>query len=64
MLKFQIILIVVLIACVPLVSCDRARQTIAPVLPDEDTMEPRLCLHFVNGYKYSCEIDESEIPNT
>ena len=40
MLKFQIILIVVLIACIPLVSCDRALETVAPVLPDEDTMEP------------------------
>ena len=24
----------------------------------------RLCLHFVSGYEYCCEIDESEIPNT
>ena len=26
--------------------------------------EPRLCLHFVSGYEYCCEIDESEVPNT
>ena len=24
----------------------------------------RLCLHFVSGYEYCCEIDESEVPNT
>ena len=29
-----------------------------------DGMYPRLCLHFVSGYEYCCEIDESEIPNT
>ena len=27
-------------------------------------MNPRLCLHFVSGYEYCCEIDESEVPNT
>ena len=29
-----------------------------------DGKESRLCLHFVSGYEYCCEIDESEIPNT
>jgi Ser/Thr protein kinase RdoA (MazF antagonist) len=30
----------------------------------EHQEDPRLCLHFVSGYEYCCEIDESEIPNT
>ena len=39
MLKFQITLIVVLIACIPFVSCERAQQMVAPVLPVKDTID-------------------------
>lgn len=40
MLKFQITLIAILIGCIAFVSCERVPQMMAPVLPDEDTMEP------------------------
>ena len=40
MLKFQITLIVVLIACIPFVSCERAQQMAATVLPDEGMTDP------------------------
>ena len=39
--KFQTLLIVVLIGCVIFTSCERAQQVVTPVIPDEDTMEPR-----------------------
>lgn len=39
MLKFQITLIVFLLACILFVSCERAPQMVAPVLPDEDLMD-------------------------
>ena len=38
--KFQIFLIVVLIGCVAVVSCERAQQMVSPVLPNADVMEP------------------------
>ena len=41
MLKFQITLITVLIGCIVFVSCERAQQMAGPMLPDEDTMEPK-----------------------
>ena len=37
--KFQILLTVVLISCVAFISCERAEQVVAPVLPDEDALE-------------------------
>ena len=36
--KFQMFLIVVLIGCIAFISCERASQMVAPMLPDEDTM--------------------------
>ena len=39
MLKSQIFLVVILMSCIAFVSCDRAKQMAAPVIPDEDTME-------------------------
>ncbi|MYK20228.1 lamin tail domain-containing protein [Candidatus Poribacteria bacterium] len=38
--KFQILLMVVLISCVAFISCERAQNIVAPVMPDEDTPEP------------------------
>ena len=42
--------------------------TVFPVQPwsghENDAVHARLCLHFVSGYEYCCEIDESEVPNT
>ena len=40
MRKLQIFLIVTLMSCIAFVSCERAQQMTAPVVPDEDTMEP------------------------
>lgn len=36
MLKFQIILIVLLISCVAFVACERTAQVLEPVIPDSD----------------------------
>ena len=38
--KFQILLTVVLISCVAFISCERVQKIVAPVMPDEDPMEP------------------------
>ena len=39
-MKFQIILITVLIGCIIFVSCERGEQMMGPALPVEGTMEP------------------------
>ena len=39
--KFQTLLIIVLTGCVIFTSCERTQQVVTPVMPDEDTMEPR-----------------------
>ena len=40
MLKFQILLISVLIGCVAFISCERGQQAAEIVMPDEEAMEP------------------------
>lgn len=40
MLKFQIILVAILMSCVAFISCDRAGQMAAPMMPEADTAEP------------------------
>ncbi len=40
MLKTQIFLIVFLISCVVLISCEKASQMLDPVTPEMDTMDP------------------------
>ena len=40
MLKFQIFLIAILISCVAFISCERAGQMAAPMMPEADTADP------------------------
>ena len=40
MLKFQIFLVAILISCVAFVSCERAAEIVAPMMPEADTIEP------------------------
>ena len=40
MLKFQILLISVLIGCVAFIACERGQQAAEIVMPDEEAMEP------------------------
>ena len=40
MLKFQILLIFVLVSCVAFISCERAQQEMGIIMADEEAMEP------------------------
>lgn len=40
MLKFQILLVAILMSCIAFVSCERAQQIISPVMSEVDTEEP------------------------
>ena len=40
MLKFQIFLVAILMSCVAFISCERAGQMAAPMMPEADTAEP------------------------
>ena len=39
MLKFQIFLVAILISCMAFMSCERAGQVVAPMMPEADTTE-------------------------
>ena len=40
MLKFQIFLVAILMSCMAFISCERAGQMAAPMMPEADTTEP------------------------
>jgi len=40
MLKFQILLVAILMNCITFVSCEHAQQMAGPVMPEADTMDP------------------------